>query len=724
MQKQTIAITANFTAEPIEDSLDFWMQELKIPLKTEFAPYSQVFQQLLDPASLLSTNQQGINVVLVRFEDWGKVEDGGETVPPSNAYEEIEHNVRDLLLALKSATEHAATPHLVCVCPASSASLADPKLTALFQRTEELMASELRGMRGGHLVTTSELAAAYPVAMYDDPHADKLGHVPYTQAFFAALGTIIARKIYAIKSAPYKVIALDCDQTLWKGVCGEDGPHGIEIDPPRKALQEFMVAQHRSGMLICLCSKNNEEDVVEVFEQRVEMPLKRDQIVAWRVNWGAKSENLKALAEELQLGLDSFIFIDDDPVPCAEVQANCPEVLTLQLPQESSRIPRFLNHVWAFDRLKVTGEDKKRTSLYKENAERERVRKDSLSFGDFLASLALNVQISELQPEDIERVSQLTQRTNQFNFTTVRRSEGEIRALCQVGESECFVVKVSDRFGDYGLVGVMIFRTDRAINVDTFLLSCRALGRGVEQLMLSKLGEIAKERGLDHVDVTFIDSGKNRPASDFLESVGANFKKAIDGGHSFRFPVEFAATIRYNPGLREPAAAGINAEQSASTLSSKSHNGGTQSRSALLSRIAAQLYSVEKVLEVLGSQKHRVRPELSEAYAAPRTPVEEKLVGIWVQALGISKVGIHDNFFRLGGHSLLGTLLISRVCDAFQTDLSLRDLFESPTVAGLAQVIKQGQVEQASAQEIAAALRELDELSDEEIMALLANEDG
>jgi len=726
MQKQTIAITANFTAEPIEESLGFWMRELNILSKIEFAPYNQIFQQLLNPASLFSTNRHGINVVLVRLEDWGKFQDGGEgeAASPSISYEKIERNVRDFGRALKSASQRSATPHLICLCPASRASVADPTLTAFFQQIEELMVSELRGMSGIYSVTTSELAVAHPAVTYNDPQADKLGHIPYTQAFFVTLGTIIARKIYALKSAPYKVIALDCDQTLWKGVCGEDGPHGIEIDPSRKALQEFMVAQHQAGMLICLCSKNNEEDVVEVFGQRSEMPLKRDHIVAWRINWGAKSDNLKALAEELQLGLDSFIFIDDDPVPCAEVQANCPEVLTLQLPQESSRIPEFLNHVWAFDRLKITGEDEKRTALYKQNVERERVRKESLSFEGFLASLGLKIQISELQPQNIERVSQLTQRTNQFNFTTVRRSESEIQALCQAGESECLIVKVSDRFGDYGLVGVVIFRAgSEAIDVDTFLLSCRTLGRGVEQQMLAKLGEIAQKRGLDHVDVTFIDSGKNRPASDFLESVGANFKKAIDGGNFFKFPVEFAATIKYT-GIEEPAAAGSSSEQPAPSLSRISHDGGTQSRSALLSRIATQLYSAEKVLEVLESQKQRVRPELAEAYTAPRTPVEERLAEIWAQALGISKVGIHDNFFQLGGHSLLGTLLISRVCGAFQTNLSLRDLFESPTVAGLAQVIKQGQVEQASAQEIAAALRELDELSDEEIMALLANEDG
>ncbi len=725
MQRQTLAITATFTAEPIEESLGFWMQELNIPSNIAFAPYNQVFQQLLDPASLVSTNQHGINVVLVRFEDWGKFQNGGEEAASRlNAYEKIERNVRDLLLASKSATERSATPFLVCLCPASSASVADLKLTTFFLRMEELMVSELRGTSGVYVVTTSELAAAYPVAVYDDPRADKLGHVPYTQAFFAALGTTIARKIYATKSAPYKVIALDCDQTLWKGVCGEEGPHGIEIDPPRKALQEFMVAQHQSGMLICLCSKNNEEDVVEVFEQRSEMPLKRDHIVAWRINWGAKSDNLKSLSEDLQLGLDSFIFVDDDPIACAEVEANCPEVLTLQLPQESSRIPEFLNHVWAFDRLKITGEDEKRTVLYKQNVERELVRRESLSFDGFLASLGLKIQISELQPQHIERVSQLTQRTNQFNFTTVRRSEGEIQALCQAGESECLVVRVSDRFGDYGLVGLVIFRAgSEAIDVDTFLLSCRALGRGVEQQMLVKLGEIAKRRGLDHVDVTFFDSGKNRPALDFLENVGTNFKKAIDGGYFFRFPVEFAAKITYNPGITEPAAAGSSPEQPAPSLSRISHDGGTQSRSALLSRIATQLYSVEKVLEVLESQRLRARPELAETYKAPRTPVDERLAGIWAQVLGIDKVGIYDNFFALGGHSLLGTLLLSRVCDAFQVSLSLRDLFEAPTVAGLAQIIKQGQVEQASAQEISAALRELGDLSDEDVMALLANQD-
>src|SRR5205085_10664663 len=174
------------------------------------------------------------------------------------------------------------------------------------------------------------------------------------------------------------------------------------------------------GRLICLCSKNNEDDVVEVFARRPEMPLGRDHLAAWRVNWNSKSENLKALADELQLGLDSFILIDDSPLECAEVQAHCPEVLALQLPAEPEHIRPFLEHVWAFDYLKVTEEDKQRTALYRQNTQRERVRKEALTFEDFLAGLALEIQIAEPEPDQFARVSQLTQRTNQFNATTIR----------------------------------------------------------------------------------------------------------------------------------------------------------------------------------------------------------------------------------------------------------------------------------------------------------------
>src|SRR5207249_8171072 len=181
-----------------------------------------------------------------------------------------------------------------------------------------------------------------------------------------------------------------------------------------------------AGMLLALCSKNNPEDVWDVFAQRLDMPLRREHFAAGRLNWRPKSENLKEIAEELHLGLDSFIFIDDNPVECAEVQAHCPEVLTLELPSDCGNTTRFLNHCWVFDRLKVTEEDRRRGEMYLQSQQRESLRSQSMSLADFIAALQLDIQIQTMAPGQLARVAQLTQRTNQFNFTTRRRTENDL----------------------------------------------------------------------------------------------------------------------------------------------------------------------------------------------------------------------------------------------------------------------------------------------------------
>lgn len=694
MQNQMIAITATFTAEPVKESIAFWMRELNFPYVIEFAPYNQVFQQLLDPSSLLSKNQNGINVILVRFEDLKSDQKDG--------IRGIEQNVLDLLRVLKTASERSSTPQLVCLCPASS------DAPPVFNQMEEMMMSELDQVSGAYLITTSDIFSTYPVSGYYDPHGDKLGHIPFTMPFYTALGTIITRKINAIKSVPYKVIVLDCDQTLWKGVCGEENPLSLEIDPPRKKLQEFMVTQHDAGMLLCLCSKNNEEDVLEVFKRRLEMPLRLDHIVSWKINWRSKAENIRSLAHELKLGLDSFVFIDDDPVECAEVQAACPEVLTLQLPQEADSIPEFLRNVWAFDRLKVTQEDKKRTELYRQDIQRESLRSGSISLEDFLKSLRMKIRISEMAQHHLTRAAQLTQRTNQFNFTTIRRSESEI----QESGSECLVVEVSDRFGDYGLVGLIMFRTGHdSVDVDTFLLSCRALGRGVEHRMMARLGEIAQNRGISNVNVTYIPSGKNTPALNFLDSIGAEFKQ-IDGDNlQFKFPARFAASLVYKPGLSGEYSSPVIADPPVATM--------TAPKSPLMNRIANELCDPEKIFKAVEYQRRRVRPDLNVDYIAPRTPVEETLTGIWTQVMGVEKIGVCDNFFELGGHSTMIIQIISQVRDAFRVDLTFRNFFEMPTVAGLAAIITKILADQTDVESIDKIIEKIQQLPEDELDRIL-----
>jgi FkbH-like protein len=682
-----IAISATFTAEPVEESLRFWLDELGWRDAVRFAPFNQVFQQLLDPAGLLAANHSGVNVLLVRLEDWGPDQDDAR---------------RRLVDAVRFAARSWSVPILIVFCPSS------PE----FPAGERAVRAELSGLASVHVVTPDELFDLYPVAPVHDPHSDELGRVPYTPLFFAALGTLVARKIHALRMTPFKVIALDCDDTLWRGVCGEDGPEGVVIDPPRRELQEFMVRQHDAGMLLCLASKNNIEDVVETFRAHPEMPLRLDHFVSHRVNWDSKGHNLHGLAEELRLGLDTFILIDDNPKECSEVKAACPEVLALALPPAEEEIPAFLAHVWAFDRLRVTEEDRRRAALYAVEAERARREREAPSIEDFLRSLQLQIRIQPARPDQLPRVAQLTQRTNQMNFTTVRRTESELQAFLAAG-GECLAVEVEDRFGSYGLTGVMLFTgAADALAIDTFLLSCRALGRGVEHRMLRRLGEIARQRGLAVVDAPFVPSPRNRPALLFLDHAGGRYEEPCEGGLRFRFPAEVAAGLDYQPA--EAGAAAPPPRPAASVRPVR----------ADYERIASQLRTPEAVLERLAARR-RPRAAPRQPGPEPRTGLERELASLWAGLFGLPAVGIHDNFFDLGGHSLMAVRLLARVRERYGVDLSLEVVYAGDfTVAALARAIERNQAEQAGGAGYGELWREIENLSDDQVRALLAGEDA
>jgi FkbH-like protein len=683
-QAERIAIAATFTAEPLSEPLRFWMRTLDLPVEIEFAPYNQVFQQLLDPASLLAANPRGMNLLLLRLEDFQRFQSGSESAAPGTGNGELQSQLAQMVTALKTALAHSKAPWLICVCPASPRSLANASLKAKFACMEETLAAELSGLSGVHLVLPSELAARYPVADYDDPHGDELGHVPYTPLFFASLATLISRKFHALKRPPKKVIVLDCDQTLWAGVCGEDGPRGIKVDEARQALQRFMLAQREAGMLLCVCSKNNEADVQAVFDSCSDMPLRPEHFAAMRINWRPKSENLRSLAEELKLSPDSFILVDDNPVECAEAQANCPGLLALQLPEDARVIPQFLEHAWVFDHLNLTDEDRRRAALYQENRQREALQSQALSLADFLAGLNLEVNIERANPEQLARVAQLTQRTNQFNVTTRRRTEAEVGQLWRGTEYEILTASVKDRFGDYGLVGVLVFSSaNAAIVVDTFLLSCRVLGKGVEHRMLARLGEIAKSKNLTVVHVPFIPSDRNKPARDFLEDVGGDFREEADGMIHFRFPAEFAADTSFKPAAAVPVRAGDSPVPQPQATREQT----LQADCRQLGWISLNLREPAQVLRALDAQAV-VKPGSSKEYVAPRTELERQLCEKCRQLLRVERVGIRDNFFGLGGSSLMAVQLLAELRKITGRNVALSALLQAPTLEQLADLLQ------------------------------------
>jgi amino acid adenylation domain-containing protein/FkbH-like protein len=683
--KATIAVAATFTAEPVEEPLAFCMEQLGTPAEIAFAGYGQIFQELLNPDGLLGRNHDGCNLLLIRVEDWK----GDGALSDSETQAKIGCNVADLVQALRAAASRSTVPQVVICCPASDVAVDSPTFC---RNMEELLMSQLAGVAGVTVITSEQLLRMYPVAEYRDAYADKVGSVPYTAEFFAALAAMAARRIFALRSAPSKVIVLDCDNTLWQGVCGEEGPLGVTVDAPRHALQQFMREQHDAGMLLCLASKNSEEDVFAVFEKNPGMVLLREHIVASQIHWNAKSKGLHALAAQLQLGLDSFIFVDDNPLECAEVRANCPQVVVLELPTDPASIPNFLRNVWAFDHWTVTEEDRQRGAMYRENVERETLRTDAPDLDTFLASLDLKIAISPMQPEDLARVAQLTERTNQFNCTTIRRKESEIERLRRDG-AEVLVVRVQDRFGDYGLVGVALFATNaNALRVDTLLLSCRALGRRVEHNILARLGMIAREHGLGFVEIPFLATEKNQPALDFLEGLRTASREERPDGFMFRVTAADAVTTPSEKLLIAPHT--TDAEKLPSTHPVS--NDFTK-RAQILNRIARELTSARRIEQAAGSSKNK-RARGHQPFLAPRNPVEEVLASLWSRLLRVERVGIHDNFFQLGGHSLMATQLVARIRRSLGVELPLRAVFEAPTIAGLGELVVNAQRERAGLQ--------------------------
>jgi FkbH-like protein len=681
---RAIAICATFTAEAIQPALTFWAGELGLDVEIRFAGYSQVFQELLDPAGLFGRNRGGYNILLVRFEDWK------EAAWPEDA-------AAKLTDAVRVSASSSSAPLIVGLCPPT------PAHAAAFETSAAILKLGLADLPSVYLLLPEQVLDLYPVETVHDRLGDELGHLPYTPEFFVALATGIARTIHAIATPPFKVAAIDCDDTLWAGLCGEDGPQGVAVDPPRRALQEFLLERRRTGMLLALASKNNEDDVIETFNAHPEMPLRLEDFAARRINWETKSANLAALAGELDLGLESFLLVDDNPKECNEAEAGAPEVVVLPLPADPAGIPEFLRHVWVFDRARVTEEDRRRPELYAQRAERARAERSAANLEEFLASLRLEIVIAPMRPEQASRVAQLTQRTNQMNATGVRRSEAELLAI---GGAECLAVEVKDRFGSYGLTGAMVFRQiGETLAVDTFLLSCRALGRGVEHRMMARLGEIGRERGLVRVEIPFVAGKRNQPARLFLESL-----HALDSDGVFRLDANEAAEVVYRAGKQA---------QTLPVQPETNHARPTVARRVDYLRIATDLRSPAAIMEQMRAASIRHAPPPADP---PRTPLERDLATLWSELLHVTPVGAHENFFALGGHSLLAVQLLSRVRQIYGVDLSLEVVYSGEfTVAELAKAVELKEIEQAGG-DYQDLLRELEGLSDDEVRALLAEE--
>ncbi len=598
----------------------------------------------------------------------------------------LKRNIDELCSALNSFMIHSKAPMLLCVCPRSPEARSRPEFHEILDAGERRLLTGIGKIANVRSIDSQSILDLCPLSDYYDSHSHQLGHVPYTAHGYAAIGTILFRTIADLQSKPIKVIVLDCDNVLWGGICGEDGPLGIQVDEPHRLLQEFMLEQMKRGLLICLCSKNSEKEVFDVFDQREEMILKREHLASWRVNWQQKSDNIEALAGELNLGLESFLFIDDNPVECAEVRIKCPEVLTLQLPQKGEDIPGFLNNIWGLKRTFVTAEDQIRTKMYQENIQREQFRGQTVSLKDFLNGLNLDIKLAAPTEDQISRVAQLTFKTNQFNFTSIRRSESEIRDWLAKEKRRCLAAHVKDRFGDYGLVGLLLFEpiADQ-LTVDTFLLSCRVLGRGVEHRMFSELGRIAERETKRFVELHYRPTDKNSPALDFINHLPWEVTKEQTGTLSVKAPAKELANLRYEPDEEVRA----QPKRPAESLHQKPIDQAKKwfhklNRSEVVQAICDELSNFEQTAKAIEDYRYRHEPAGGAIEFAPGDSLEVTLSKIWQKVLGRRQIGLTDNFFEAGGTSLKAVQVIALIQKQLKRHLSIVTLFECSTIKLLA----------------------------------------
>jgi FkbH-like protein len=401
-----------------------------------------------------------------------------------------------------------------------------------------------------HVVDQLGLALRHGVDTLHDPRFEAAAQVYYSPSATRLLGTLWLRALRALELPQKKVCVVDLDNTLWGGILGEDGAEGLQMADsgsglPYRRFQRSLLDLKRSGILLTICSKNNHDEAMAILKSHPDCLLRPTDFAHIEIGWGLKSAAIARTAQTLGLGLDSFLFIDDSPVEREEVARVHPAVDVFAFPADPAQLVSVLNAYSGFDSLRQTDEDRRRAQSYLEEAQRGASKASATSAEDFYRSLGLRVEIFSARAEQASRLHQLLLKTNQFNLTAERLSAEEFRALLNDPAYAVVGLRVSDRFGDSGITGLAIVdkRAPERWVVRNFLLSCRVIGRTVENALLSWVIARAAKEGASNVAFRYLTTTRNQVARSFLQSSGGTESEA---GDSWTFDVRRPEVVPAN----------------------------------------------------------------------------------------------------------------------------------------------------------------------------------
>jgi len=531
-----VAVLRNFTVEPLLPVLAGEIFRAGFHPAFYTGDFDAVQADVLNPASPLYAFEPDFIIVAQWLETLSPALTTAFVSTPAEQVaaeaDRVRGHLREILAALRASSR---APVLINNFPLP----AEPTLGILDAQSAAYQTNTVLQLNAGLLAAAQEQSdvfvvdfmrvfAAHGSASLVDERHWQIARAPLSQKALVPLGTEYVKFIRALRGKARKCLVLDCDNTLWGGIVGEDGLAGIKLGPTYPgscfvALQREILNLHDRGVILALCSKNNEADVLEVLRDHPDSVLKEEHFAARQINWDDKVTNLRRIAAELNIGLDSLVFVDDNPFEADYVREQLPEVAVVALPPKAYASYRsLLSRPGYFDTLSFTAEDRRKTAMYGENRARKELESASGSLEEYLAKLGIEVEIGPPSEVDVPRVAQLTQKTNQFNLTTRRYTEGDIRAFAAASDSDVFALKVRDRVADLGLVGVAVVTYDgTTAAIDSFLLSCRAIGRGVEDALLATVARhAAQAKGAERIVGTYAPTSKNAMVRDFYARHG------------------------------------------------------------------------------------------------------------------------------------------------------------------------------------------------------------
>lgn len=550
-------VVRSVTVEPILPFLTTEAVFSNYVLDLQVGGYGSYADELLNPHSALAKFEPDLVFIILDLDDIaGRLPDVCADGVGTNVEAELEESLTRMEQLLKSfrvgnsarlVLQGCVVPDLTSLGDVGDSNLSLSLVSAVLRLNEKL-AALCRTIPDCVFFDVDRLAARYGRAQWRDSRMFLASRLSVSADCFAPYARGLIRSASSLFRAPRKVLCTDLDNTLWGGILGEDGADGIVTGstfPGNCYLeyQRYLKQLSSRGILLAITSKNNEADVREAFHARsADLALSLDNFVALKINWNDKAQSLRELAQELSLGLDSFVFVDDNPIECEAIRQQLPGVAVVSAPiQEPWRLVEILSSLPFFDAAVVTDDDLNRLNDYKAQAQRAELTGTAGNRDEFLASLGIVCKFQSALQAPLSRAVQLLAKTNQFNLTTRRHSAAEVEEFAATGQA--WVIRVRDRFGDAGVVGLALAQNQgSSCHIDSLLLSCRVIGRGIETALLAYIAECALETGAKRLVGEFIPTKKNAPCASFYPDHGFTEIPSPEEGSSGSIFYEFDLT--------------------------------------------------------------------------------------------------------------------------------------------------------------------------------------